>query len=221
VAVFGDFDNDGWVDMVVLDRRGRPGVDPRPILFMNRGDGTFEPKPTAFSGLTGVAITAEVADFDNDGLLDLFFAADPDNSGTPTSLDQYESQLYRNTGQFGGRGNHWLRVRLAGVNDAALIGSRVEVRDAGAARLLGSRVIASDQGYKTGSPLEAHFGLGQHRCVDVDVILPSRKVHFPNVTADRLVECDVVTRGVTAFTPAHDSTRSGLTRSARAEPCRP
>ena len=87
-AVFADFNNDGWLDLVVVDRRGRSKTDARALLFMNRGDGTFAPQPTTFSGLNGPAINAEVADLDNDGLLDLILASDPDNTGTPTSLEQ-------------------------------------------------------------------------------------------------------------------------------------
>ena len=80
-AVFGDFDNDGWQDLVVLDRHESPNLETRALLFMNRGDGTFEPKPTTFSGLDGMGICGETADLNNDGLLDLIFAADPDNTG--------------------------------------------------------------------------------------------------------------------------------------------
>lgn len=46
-AVFGDFDNDGWLDLVVLDRHESPNLETRALLFMNRGDGTFEPKLTS------------------------------------------------------------------------------------------------------------------------------------------------------------------------------
>lgn len=52
-AIFGDFDNDGWADVVVQDRGERAGEPARAILFMNKGDGTFDLKPTAFSGLDG------------------------------------------------------------------------------------------------------------------------------------------------------------------------
>jgi catechol 2,3-dioxygenase-like lactoylglutathione lyase family enzyme len=118
-AVFGDFDNDGWVDFVVLDRSEGQNPPSRATLFMNRGDGTFEPKPTTFSGLDGSGICGEAADLNNDGLLDLVFAADPDNSGLAASMDRYESKVYWNTGLHGGKENHWLRLRFSGVKDAA------------------------------------------------------------------------------------------------------
>lgn len=202
-AVFADFDNDGWLDLVVPDRRERPGIEVRAMLFMNRGDGTFEPRPTAFSGLDSAAINAEVADLDNDGLLDLILAADPDNSGAPPrNLEQYESKIYRNTGRHGARQNHWLRTRFSGVADAALIGARVEARAPGTAKLLATRVVASKHSYKSGGPLEAHLGLGGHTRVDVDVFLLSgRKVSFPALLPDRFLELDLVNGNTTTVQP--------------------
>ena len=99
------------------------------MLFMGKGDGTFELKPTAFSGLDASGICGQVADLNNDGLLDILFAADPDNSGLSSGLERYEDKAYWNTGLHGARGNHWLRLRFSGVSDAELIGARVEVRD--------------------------------------------------------------------------------------------
>jgi hypothetical protein len=59
------------------------------------------------------------------------------------------------------------------VTDAELIGARVEARDLGSGKLLGTRVISSNHSYKSGSALEAHFGLGKHDRVTVSVVLPS------------------------------------------------
>jgi hypothetical protein len=83
-AVSGDYNNDGWIDLVVQDRSERAGEPPRAMLFLNRGDGTFELKPTEFGGLSANGICGEAVDLNNDGLLDMIFPADPDNSGLPT-----------------------------------------------------------------------------------------------------------------------------------------
>ena len=189
-AVFGDFDNDGWQDFVVLDRHESPSLPARAILFMNRGNGTFEPKSTTFSGLDAGGICGEAADLNNDGLLDLLVAADPDNSGVALSLAAYESKIYWNTGLHGAKENHWLRLRFSGVTDAELIGARVEV--SAKSKLLGMRVIAANHSYKSGGALDAHFGLGKQTKVDVKVTLPNGKqVTHTDVKADQFAELDL------------------------------
>lgn len=67
-AVAGDFDNDGFTDLYVVN------VGPN-ILYRNRGDGTFE-DVTAQAGVghRGTGISAVFFDADNDGWLDLFVA---------------------------------------------------------------------------------------------------------------------------------------------------
>lgn len=70
----GDFDNDGFVDVYVI--RGAWNIVPQPFppnsLLRNRGDGTFE-DVTDKAGLLDFApgLSAQWADFDNDGWLDL------------------------------------------------------------------------------------------------------------------------------------------------------
>jgi hypothetical protein len=182
-AVFGDFDNDGWLDVVVLDRRESPNLPTRSMLWMNRGDGTFEPKPTTFSGLDGSGISGEAADLDNDGLLDLFIAADPDNTGVALDIARYESKAYWNTGEHGGKQNHWLHLTFTGLKDADLIGARVELTANGRKQY---RWIHSNHSYKSGGALDAHFGLGKATAADVNVTLLNRKTKtFTNVAADQ------------------------------------
>ena len=65
-ATFGDYDNDGWLDLFVIGGEGRGH------LFRNRGNGTFV-DVTAKAGVGDVkgARKALFADFDHDGDLDL------------------------------------------------------------------------------------------------------------------------------------------------------
>lgn len=192
-ALFGDFDNDGWQDLVVLDRSETDAAAYRAMLFMNRGDGTFALKPTTFGGIDASGICGQVADLNNDGLLDMIFAADPDNSGLQTGVwDRYEDKVYWNTGLHGAKQNHWLRLRFSGVSDAQLIGARVEVREPVSGKLLGTRWVTSHDSYKSGCPLEVHFGLGKVARVDVRVTLPEGKVvKCPDVEGDRYLELDL------------------------------
>jgi enediyne biosynthesis protein E4 len=67
-AVTGDFDNDGFTDLYLVNVG-------RNILYRNRGDGTFEDvTDKAGVGHTGTGISAVFFDADNDGWLDLFVA---------------------------------------------------------------------------------------------------------------------------------------------------
>jgi hypothetical protein len=179
----------------VLDRRNPGRIETRAVLFMNKGDGTFDVKPTTFSGIDAGGIAGEAADLNNDGLLDLVFAADPDNSGVATDTSQYESRVYWNTGEHGGKQNHWLRIRFTGVTDAQLIGARVEAVADGRKQF---RWITVSQSYKSGGALETHFGLGKASAADIIITLPSGKaVSLAALAADRTVDVNLVTRVAT------------------------
>lgn len=186
-ANFGDFNNDGWVDLIVLDRHEAPS---RPVysaaLFLNRGDGTFEPKPTTFSGLDSTGISSEVADLNNDGLLDIVFACDPDNSGgglAGVAAERYQDKVHVNTGSHGARDNHWLRLHFTGIKDAELIGARVELIADGKKQY---RWIHSNHSYKSGGALDAHFGLGKATAASVLVtLLDGRSQTFDRLALDQ------------------------------------
>jgi len=202
-AVFGDFNNDGWQDVIVLDRRESPVLVVRSILFLNKGDGTFEPKPTTFSGLDAGGISGEAADLNGDGLLDLVVASDPDNSGVAMDIARYESKVYWNTGEHGAKANHWLRLRFAGLRDAELIGAKVELIAGGQKQ---HRWIHSNHTYKSGGALDAHFGLGKHEKADVVVTLPRGKsIRFANLAVDRVLTLDLATQQLTTVS-AQDRT---------------
>ena len=201
-ALFGDFDNDGYLDLLVADRHEVDGAfgTLRNLLFMNRGDGTFEPVETELSGIDSNSIAVEAADINGDGLLDLVFGADPANTYPdrlypdlpPLPGDRLTDKVYWNTGAFGGDDNHWLRVSLAGVPDRLAVGARISVYTGEYGtperRLVGMRQLHSNHSYKSGNALEAHFGLGDLRKVDVKVVLPNGTERlFTDVTADQFI----------------------------------
>jgi hypothetical protein len=76
-GLFFDFDNDGWLDIFLVD--GGSLVDPvtagraRHRLYRNRGNDTFEDATTR-SGImhTQYGMGACAADYDNDGFIDLY-----------------------------------------------------------------------------------------------------------------------------------------------------
>ncbi|MGE0755835.1 MAG: CRTAC1 family protein [Pirellulaceae bacterium] len=188
-GVFGDFDNDGWLDFVALDRRENPNLPTRAMLWMNRGGGMFEPKPTTFSGLDNGGISAEAADLNGEGLLDLFFAADPDNTGVALDVARYESKVYWNTGEHGGKANHWLHLTFTGLKDAELIGAHVELTADGKKQ---HRWIHSNHSYKSGGALDAHFGLGKATSAEVKVtLLRGNTKTFTAIAADKSHELNL------------------------------
>ncbi|AQQ09101.1 hypothetical protein L21SP3_00899 [Sedimentisphaera cyanobacteriorum] len=191
--VFADFNNDTHLDFVVLDRREAKLLEPRSILYMNRGNGAFAPKPTTFSGLDDTGIAGEAVDLNNDGLVDMFISGDPDNTAPEGNSDQrYEDKVYLNTGTHGARDNHWLRLRFSGISHARLLGTRIEIFEPGTEARLGTRGIYAEQSYKSGSPLEAHFGLANASQVDVTVhLLDGRIIRLECVKADRFVEINI------------------------------
>lgn len=73
-----DVDGDGDLDVFVVDGGPLPGSPPRELpssdrLFLNRGDGTFEPAPAgSISPEDGYGMGVTVGDFDGDGLPDLY-----------------------------------------------------------------------------------------------------------------------------------------------------
>jgi hypothetical protein len=200
-AVFGDFDNDGWQDFVLCNRSERDAAEGLAfnVLFLNQGNGAFKPTPITFSGLKSVGICGEVADLNNDGLLDLIFAADPDNSSKDMPPESYESAVYINAGAHGARANHWLRLRFSGVKDAELIGARVELSVGGKKQY---RWIHSNHSYKSGGALDAHFGLGKHDRADLTVtLLNGKSVKCADVRADRFLDLNLKTQTLSILEP--------------------
>ncbi len=88
-AAFLDYDNDGWLDILVLSssRFGDPPPNASNRLYKNNRDGTFT-DVTAKAQLfrTGYSFGVTVGDFNNDGFEDLFITGWPQN------------MLYRNNG---------------------------------------------------------------------------------------------------------------------------
>lgn len=76
----GDYDNDGFLDVLVVSRGGEA-----PVVYHNKSDGTFEVDRRAGATLGSVrglsALCATFFDFDNDGHLDLFVAGTRATSG--------------------------------------------------------------------------------------------------------------------------------------------
>ena len=211
-AMFFDFDNDGWPDLLLVNGHVYPEVDkqhlgsdfqePR-ILYHNKGDGTF----ADISAAAGPGITAPkssrglaIGDLWNDGKL----SAVVSNMNAPPSL--LVNQV-RNP-------NHWIAFRTVGASPAQRPVKKLPAataqaspssplharsfssnRDGIGARILvkvGPRTLVdevrSGSSYISNNDPRVHFGLGPATKIDwVEVRWPSGLVErFDNLPADTI-----------------------------------
>ena len=213
---FFDFDLDGRLDLFAanghVDSRIRQvkshlSYAQRPLLYRNRGDGSFEEMGAA-SGLVDrlVGRGAAYADYDGDGDLDVLVAS---NNGRPA--------LYRNEG---GNRNRCLRVKLIGggesTNDRSRkaygeatwsnrdgIGATVRVRSADVVQ---TRYVRAGSSYCSQSEQVLTFGLAGAGAADsVEVVWPSGRIEQTNNVAAGQTVTVREGRGIVAGTPLRDN----------------
>jgi hypothetical protein len=170
-----DFDNDGWKDLFVTQGHVLDNVekiDPslhylEPTLLALNRNGRFE---RAESGIdTPVAGRgAAFGDLNNDGQMDV----------VTTVLGEHP-QVFLNRGGSA----HWLTITLRGArSNRDGLGSRVQVN--------GQVRFATTAGsYESANDKRVHFGLGEAKTANVEILWPSG-IHqtLNNVHADQVLE---------------------------------
>lgn len=164
-----DFDNDGRIDLLILDRP--PAQWPGAYeyrLFRNEGNwfrNVWEHSvAVALGEKLPERVVCALADYNNDGWIDIFF------------LSQDGNRLLLNAGGE----NHWTKISLRGTQgNIHGIGARVEIYHRGGVQV---REITAGEGYATQHHnFTAHFGLGDEAHVD------SLVVRWPDGSVDRIV----------------------------------
>lgn len=161
---WGDYDNDGDLDLYVANGTYRPEM--YNFFYLNKGDGSFEQD---FEGHlkkhADTSAGAAHADFDRDGDLDLFVA----NWGSSDQVNRF----YRNTTT----GNHWISLRLQGNQSNTFgIGAKVSLYANGKVQY---RWMYPVTGYASQNDYELHFGLGASNQID------SLRIEWPSGSKDR------------------------------------
>lgn len=190
-SVFFDFDNDGFVDLLTTVR---PNVqsNSRWTLFRNNGNLTFSKVGGQNFRTDTSIIGASVADFDNDGFLDIF---------TVSGGLEFNG-LYHNKGN----ANNWLQIKLVGkYSNRSGIGSKIDVYAGGLRRH--HQVIVSN-GFANNNSLTAHFGVGTNNVIDSVVVRwPSgikQKIIKPDVNQKMVVNEDPQGIQTITFSPVSD-----------------
>jgi hypothetical protein len=182
-AMFLDFDNDGWSDILLCNGHVYPevaetaieyGYRQRKVLYRNLGNGKFA--DVSMEGGPGILETVPgrgcaVGDFDNDGDLDVVVNCVND-----------VPQLLRCDSQ---TGNRWIKLKCVGAkSNRSAIGARVYCTG-GKRRQMDE--VRSGGSYISQNDLRVHFGLGQAESADIEVRWPSGVVDkLPGLAAGRI-----------------------------------
>jgi hypothetical protein len=213
-SAWGDFDNDGDMDMLIGSSSSNEHK-----LMANNGDGTFT-NVTAGSGFDsfgGQSIEWTAHDFNNDGYVDIIgagalhynngnmtFAPDPTAPGNGPIGDLNNdgfldiaggSQARMNQGN----DNNWIKIIPIGVqSNRNGIGARIEVVSA-----LGTQIrdVKSGDGFAYMSTMFAHFGIGD----DTEIELV--RIKWPSGIIDEIENPTIngtltVTEGISTDVPA-------------------
>ena len=168
-AIFLDFDNDTWPDILLTNGHVYPevaetaieyGYKQRKVLYRNLGNGHF----TDVSEQAGPGILERVSgrgcatgDFDNDGDIDVVINCVND-----------VPQLLRCDSK---TGNNWIKIKCVGTkSNRSAIGARVYCVT-GKRRQMDE--VRSGGSYISQNDLRVHFGLGKAETADIEIRWPS------------------------------------------------
>lgn len=184
---FFDYDNDGWLDLLVVNGHVYPQIEgaypggmyrQRKLFYRNLKNGTF----AEISADVGPALMenrasrgAAFGDYDDDGDMDLIVN---DLDGPP--------MLLRNDG--GNKAGNWISLKLTGSkSNRNAAGAKVVLKAGGLTQV--EEVRAGDS-YISHSDWRLHFGLGTAKTVDeITIRWPSGKIEkLTNVGVNKIIK---------------------------------
>ena len=152
---WGDYDNDGWVDLMVANGWWNQLDDYKPKLFHNSASNIFMGSDI-IDFQSGIEFSSWT-DYDGDGDLDLFVANYGDDNCFYENLEE---------------GNNWINIECQGAySNRSAIGAKVRLK----ATINGKshwqlREISAQTGFAAQNSLNVEFGLGDAPIIDSLVI---------------------------------------------------
>jgi hypothetical protein len=163
-AAWGDFDNDGYLDLYVVNSGTDPEGKGPNYLYRNNHNGTFT-DVAASTGVQALVVSrgrgAAWADYDEDGFLDLFVTNGEDN----TDFVSGPQFLYHNATN----ANHWLKIKLVGTTSSRQgLGAKVTIKVGRTSQYRENNGASGHYLSQGAAPL--HFGLGKATLVNQVIV---------------------------------------------------
>lgn len=163
-SLFADFDNDGWIDLVLATE------DNQKVIYHNDQDGTFTlvANPLDSNKLYSIAL----GDLNNDGFTDIYSIR---KNQPPASVDD---EIHYNVGNT----NNWLGVNVVGgTKNRNEVGARIQFYGNWGVQ---TREIRSGESYGIQNSFQKIVGLGQETSFDSLTVrfVDGTQCHFTTVS---------------------------------------